>query len=192
MRVLLTSLALLALSPVARAAEERLTGFYVGGGVGKANVELEDSNTTADFKGDDTGFKLIAGYRIIDWLAVEANYADYGKPSDRIFGLGFEGDVTAFSISAIGMLPLDSVDLFIRGGISRWDAKLRGLNDRFVLASDDNVDPLFGLGAQLRFGNVAIRAEWEALLLGFDDDGDDEADGDDWADMVSVGATVRF
>jgi hypothetical protein len=44
----------------------------------------------------------------------------------------------------------------------------------------------FGFGAQYRFGRVAVRAGLEALLSGFDDD-DDEADGDDWAQMYSIG-----
>jgi hypothetical protein len=182
---------MLALAAQASAAEEDLRGFYLGAGIGNATLELEDSESTADFKGDDTGYKVIAGYRILDWLAVEANYAQYGEPSDRVLGVELEGDFTAFSASAVAMLPLQSVDLFGRAGIAAWDGTLRSVQFG-VSASEDNVDPLFGLGAQLRFGAFALRAEWEALLLSFDDDDDDESDGDDWVDMLSVGFTYRF
>lgn len=41
-------------------------------------------------------------------------------------------------------------------------------------------------------GQLAVRLEYDALLLGFDDDEDDEADGDDWVDLLSVGVTWTF
>lgn len=192
MRGYLASIALLALSSNALAADPQLRGFYIGGGFGKANVELEDSESTLDFEGDDTGYKVIAGYRIIDWVAVEANYTHYGEPTDRLLGINLEAEFNSFSVSALGMLPLGAFDLFGRAGIARWEGELRATDFGISQGGDDNYDPLFGLGAQMRFGNVAIRAEWEALLLGFDDDDDDEADGDDWADMLSLGVTVRF
>ena len=191
MKHILLPCALFALAAQASAAERDLRGFYLGAGIGNATLELEDSESTADFKGDDTGVKAIAGYRILDWLAVEANYAQYGEPSDRVFGIDLEGDFSAFSASAIALLPLQSVDLFGRAGIAAWDGTLRSVGFGGS-ASEDNVDPLFGLGAQVRLGGFALRVEWEALLLSFDDDDDDESDGDDWVDMLSVGLTYQF
>ena len=51
-------------------------GFYLGGSVGQANLKIDDLIggllPDDDFDGDDTGFKLIAGIRPLDWLAVEA------------------------------------------------------------------------------------------------------------------------
>ena len=39
-------------------------GFYLGGSIGQANLEVDDlaGLSAADFDGDDTGFKLIAGF----------------------------------------------------------------------------------------------------------------------------------
>jgi hypothetical protein len=191
MERLLLPLVLLSLAAPANARDSDLPGFYVGGAIGRGNVQLEDTDTPEDFDSNDTSFKLIAGYRIIDWVAVEVNYASYGQPDDTVFGLGLEAELDALSASAIGLLPLGDFDLFARGGLAYWDVSLRA--SRFgTEVSEDNVDPLFGFGAQYRAGNVAIRLEWEAMLLGIDDDGDDEADGDDWADMLTLGLTYKF
>jgi hypothetical protein len=119
------------------------------------------------------------------------NYASFGQPDDTVFGLGLEAELEAVSASAIGLLPLGSFDLFARGGLAYWDVNLRA-RDFDVEVSENHVDPLFGFGAQFRAGGLAIRLEWEALLLGIDDDGDDEADGDDWADMLTLGVTYKF
>jgi hypothetical protein len=182
---------LLLLAGGAAYADDPPLGFYLGAGVGSATLELEDSNSTADFKGDDTGFKIAAGYRFMKWLAVEANYTDYGKPEDDVLGLRLQGDFDAFSVSVLGLLPLGDFDLFARGGLARWNGSLTA--EPFgVEVSEDNTDPLIGFGAQFRVGQVAFRLEYEGLLLGFDDDNDDEADGDDWEDMASLGVTWTF
>lgn len=73
---------LLLLVASAAHADDPSTGFYIGAGVGTATLELEDPNSTADFDGDDTGFKLVAGYRFLKWVAVEASRAGTG-PSRR-------------------------------------------------------------------------------------------------------------
>lgn len=193
MHRLLLPLALLAASPAALAMDPSLRGWYIGGGIGKATVELEDNNSFADFAGDDTGYKFIFGYRIIDWVAVELNYARYGEAQDEIFGLTFQNEFTALSVSALGLLPLGDFDLFGRLGIANVEGDFRVVNLPGTADSDDNVEPMFGLGVQYRpTPNLAIRVEYELIQLGFDDDGDDERDGDDWVDMVSLGVTYKF
>jgi OOP family OmpA-OmpF porin len=183
--------ALLLLVASAAYADDPPIGFYLGAGVGTSTLELEDSNSVADFEGDDTGFKLAAGYRILKWVAVEAAYEDYGQAEDEVLGLQLQGEFNSFSVSALGLLPLGNFDLFARGGIARWEGSLNA-PPFGVEVSEDNTDPLFGFGAQYRTGQLAIRLEYEALLLGFDDDQDDEADGDDWVDLLSVGVTWTF
>lgn len=182
---------LLSLSAGVAHGAEPIKGFYVGGSVGNASLELEDADSREDFKADDTGFKLTAGYRILKYLAVEGGYIDYGKPEDRILGVPFEGHFTAVYASAVGMIPLGDFDLFGKAGLAAWEGSLE--NDRFDFrVSEDNVDPLVGFGAQYRFGRLALRVEFEGMLLGFDDDNDDEADGDDWEYFSSIGATWTF
>ncbi len=65
-------------------------GFYLGGSVGQANLKIDDLTGGAladdDFDADDTAFKLIAGIRPLDWLAVEAAYVNFGEPKDDVSG----------------------------------------------------------------------------------------------------------
>ncbi|MDY6949157.1 MAG: outer membrane beta-barrel protein [Pseudomonadota bacterium] len=193
MRRLLFPLVLLAASPAALAMDPALRGLYIGGGIGEAKVELEDNDSFADFEGDDTGYKFILGYRFIDWVAVEMNYARYGEAQDRFLGFTYENEFTALSVSALGMLPLGNFDLFGRLGIANVEGDFRVVNIPGSEDGDDNLEPMFGLGAQYRpIPHLAIRAEWEAIQLGFDDDNDDERDGDDWVSMLSLGVTYRF
>ncbi|MBL8269993.1 outer membrane beta-barrel protein [Steroidobacter sp.] len=193
MRRFLLPLVLLAASPAAMAMDPSLRGWYIGGGIGQATVELEDNDSLADFDGDDTGYKFIFGYRIIDWVAVELNYAQYGEAQDEIFGFTVENEFTALSLSALGMLPLGNFDLFGRLGVANVEGDFRIVNLPGGADSDDNIEPMFGVGVQYRpTPHLGIRVEYELIQLGFDDDDDDERDGDDWVDMVSLGVTYKF
>ena len=62
----LAGTALLLLAGAATAADN---GIYIGGSIGQANVEVEDD--IADFDSDDTGFKVIAGIRPLDFLGFD-------------------------------------------------------------------------------------------------------------------------
>lgn len=182
-------LALLLLAGNSLAAEP-VTGFYLGAGVGNATLTLEDSDTANDFEGDDTAVRVIAGYRLFRYFAIEANYADYGTAEDILFGTKLQADFSAFHVSAVGLIPLGPVDLFGKLGVGAWEGTLR--DDFGFEYSEDNVDPIAGLGVQFRSGQMAVRVEAESLLLGFDDDGDDEADGDDSIGFASVSFAWSF
>src|SRR5687767_14405655 len=93
----LAGTALLLLAGTATAADN---GIYIGGSIGQANVEVEDD--IADFDGDDTGFKVIAGIRPLDFLGFELNYVDLGAPEEG----GVEVDATGIDAFAVGFLPL--------------------------------------------------------------------------------------
>ena len=172
-------------------ADEPVRGFYVGGGVGNATLRLEDTDSPADFEDDDTGYRLIGGYRWFRYFAVEANITDYGTQEGRILGADIEGDFSAIHAAAVGLIPLGSFDLFGKAGIAFWDGSLERLGSRIVV-SENNAEPVLGLGAQFRAGQLTIRGEAETLLLSFDDDGDGEADGDDYIGFVSLSATWSF
>jgi hypothetical protein len=166
-------------------------GFYIGAGAGYSSISLEDDDSPADLEGDDVGFKAILGYRILKWVAVEASYADYGTQDDDLFGVAIESDFDAYYLTGVGMLPLGNADIFVKAGIARWEGTLSN-PDFGVLASEDNTDAIVGFGAQARFGQLALRGELEGLMLGFDDDGDDQADGDDWIAFISLSVAYTF
>jgi opacity protein-like surface antigen len=199
MRWLVLPVALCAVSPAAFAMDPALRGFYIGGAIGHATTEFEDDWSGAKFDDGDTGYKIIVGYRIIDWVAVEVNYSDYGNPVDQFFGRNLEASFNGTSVSALGMLPLGNFDLFGRLGISRVEGEFK-VPGFYGPASQEETEPMIGLGAQYRTNpNLAIRLEWEGVLLDannddrdfWDDDWDDDDEGD-WVSMLSLGFTYKF
>lgn len=202
MRWLLLPVALCAVSPAALAMDPSLRGFYIGGAVGDATAEFQDDWSGEKFDADDTGYKIIVGYRIIDWVAVEVNYSDYGNPVDDFFGRDLVSSFNGTSVSALGMLPLGNFDLFGRLGITQLEGDFRVVGFSGTV-SHEETEPMLGLGAQFRASpNLAIRLEWEAVLLDasnddddddfWDDDWDDDQDEGDWVSMLSLGFTYKF
>lgn len=158
-------------------------GFYLGAGVGQAGVKLEDEilGTQFDYDASSTGYKVIAGWRFFDWLAVEGNYVDLGSGDDEVFGEKLETDVNGVSLSAVGFLPVGPVDLFLRAGVINWSADLKSPSLDLDV-SDDGTDLTYGAGAQFRVWSLSLRAEYERF---------DISDADT-IDMVSLGVTWTF
>jgi hypothetical protein len=173
---LLTAAFLLAPCIPAMAADN---GFYVGASVGQANVEIDNlaGLSGADFKGDDTAFKLIAGIRPLDWLAVEASYVNFGEPEDTVMGTRLKADGDGVSAFAVGFLAAGPVDLFAKGGLISWDSKLASSG-----FEEDGTDFAYGVGAQLRLLSLSVRAEYEIY----------DIEDVDKLDMISIGVTYTF
>jgi opacity protein-like surface antigen len=174
------ALAAASVSLPARAADN---GFYLGGSVGQSGVHYDDSfeGQSLNYDADSTGFKLIAGWRFLDWLAVEGDYVDLGSGNDKIGGEKVETDVNGVTLSAVGFLPLGPVDLFARVGVINWNADARIPSLDFK-ASDNGTDFAYGVGAQFRLGSLSLRAEYERF----------EVSDADTVDMTSLGVTWTF
>lgn len=153
-------------------------GIYLGGSVGQANLKIDNlaDVSAADFDGDDTAFKLIAGFRPFDWFAVEASYVDFGKPDDSVLGERFEAEADGFSAFAVGFLAIGPVDIFGKLGGINWDSNFSGG------LKNNGTDFAYGVGAQFRFLSLSLRAEYEGFDL---------SDVDD-LNMVSIGLTYTF
>jgi len=143
----LSALTLAAIAPQAAAADN---GFYLGAGITKSEFDAGGGGDSLD----DNNFKLIAGYRALDWLAVEANYLDLGGESDG----GDSLDAQAFTVSGLLIAEFAVVDLYARLGMANWnlDAEFGGFS-----ASDDGWEPTYGVGVGAHFGSLGVRAEWE-------------------------------
>lgn len=157
-------------------------GIYLGAGVGQSGVEFDDDfeGTNLDFDASATSYKVIAGWRFIDWLSVELNYVDLGTADDRVQGQKIETDIDGVSLSALGFLPIGPVDLFARVGAIDWSADLSvpGIGS----GSDDGTDFTYGVGAQFRVWSLSLRAEYEVF---------DISDADT-VDMISASVTWTF
>jgi OOP family OmpA-OmpF porin len=158
-------------------------GFYFGGSVGAGGVQFDDrfEGQEIDYDAGSTGYKVIAGWRFLDWLAVEANYVDLGSGEDKVQGEKIETDVSGASLSAVGFLPIGPVDVFARAGAIDWsaDVTFSGLD---LKGSDDGTDFTYGVGVQFRVWSLSFRAEYELF---------DIADADT-VDLASIGVTWTF
>jgi OOP family OmpA-OmpF porin len=119
--------AVLAATP-AFAADD--SGLYIGAGLGNFSLDSQGIFNGKDFDGSDIGFKVLGGYKFMEYLAIEVEYIDGGEPDDN-YNVGNEspgrlrGDVgvTGFVGSAVGILPIsESFDLFAKAGFIMWDA----------------------------------------------------------------------
>jgi len=166
-------------------------GFYIGGSIGGSSLEVRDFDDEFGdlrFSDGDTAYKLFAGFRFLNFLAVEAGYVDLGDPTDIVGDV--EGDplrvqigVKGWDVFAVGLLPIGPVDLFVKVGVVSWDADIIAvLGDAIDSDSDSGTDAAYGIGVALRLGKVALRAEGEQFNI---------ADADD-VYMFSVGATFTF
>jgi opacity protein-like surface antigen len=158
-------------------------GIYLGGSIGQSGVDFDESLEGENFSFDasSTGFKAIAGWRFLDWLAVEGNYVDLGSGDDTVAGRKIESDINGFSLSAVGFLPVGPVDLFARVGAINWNADVDVPSLDFS-ASDDGTDLTYGVGAQFRVWSLSIRAEYEQF----------DIDAADTVDLISLGVTWTF
>jgi OOP family OmpA-OmpF porin len=157
-------------------------GIYLGASIGQSGVDIDEAVSTGgdDFSADATGFKVIAGWRFLDWLSIEGNYVDLGSGDDTVDGGRVEVDASGLSLSAVGFLPIGPVDLFARVGAISWDADFEV--EDFGKVSDDGTDLTYGVGAQFRVWGLSVRAEYEQF----------DIDDVDTVDLISLGVTWTF
>lgn len=168
-------------------------GWYAGIAVGDVSPDHDVLDVGIDVRrqtvDDEVGYKAIAGFRPLTWLAVEANYLDLGTatgdldmvciPEAPSCGGTFEYDATAFSLSALLSLSAGPVDFFARAGVARWNAEIVEFLDHRL--EDSGTDPVFGAGIQLRLKSFAARFEFERVDLGSSS-----------ADVASLGLIYNF
>jgi OmpA-OmpF porin, OOP family len=154
-------LGMLSLAVVAPQAAAADNGFYLGAGLTQTEFDVDDIGSG---ELDDNSFKLIAGFRPLDWLAVEANYIDLGGESDG----GTSLDAKATTISALAIAEVGVIDLYARLGLANW--KVDVAIDDLGSADDDGWEPTYGVGVGAHFGSLGVRAEYEMFKADLFDD----------------------
>ena len=179
MKTTIRSLAAITLLGLPLALPAADNGFYLGGSIGQAGVSFDEGFSGEDFDADSTGYKLIAGWRFLDWLAVEVDWVDLGTGDDRVVGDKVETSIDGVTGSVVGFLPVGPVDLMARAGVYAWDGSIEsgGLD-----LSDDGTDLTYGIGAQFRIWSLSLRAEYERF----------DIDDADTVDLISLGVTYTF
>jgi len=167
----LGAMSLAAIAPQAAAADN---GFYIGAGVTQTNFDIDSTgdddvdDVLDDLLDESNNFKIIVGWRALDWLALEANYIDTGggEIGDGVSSASI--DTNAITVSGLLIAEIGIVDLFAKVGVAQWNADLDFDDPQFEFSeSEDGTDVLYGAGVGLHFGSLGLRAEYET----FDADG---------------------
>ncbi|VUD52184.1 hypothetical protein TDB9533_01579 [Thalassocella blandensis] len=157
------------------------TGLYIGGSIGQANVELSDADF--NFDDSDTGFKVFGGYNF-GWIptlniAAEVAYVDFGSQEDEVAAsVNVNTEFTTLTAQGIVGFDMGPLGLFGKAGLASWDGDLNAFGGS---SSESGTDPVYGLGAKIQLGSIAVRAEYEMFDI-------DESD----IDYISVGASITF
>lgn len=190
----LASTALCAVVPPAMAAPNA-EGLYIGVGTGFSSLKNDDEEVDDfieagsedfDIDDDDNSFKGFLGYEFNPYFATELFYADLGRTrleGNNVANTDLESD--AYGVSAIGQLPITSwFTAFAKVGIAKWNTDVDGnLGDASLdLEDQDGTDPIYGVGAQLNFSPLFVRAEYERY----------DFDSDYKIDNFSASAGFRF
>jgi|SRR5579871_1596221 len=167
MRKLLPALALTLAAGAAHADNGLL---YIGAGL--ANDDLRDIAAT-NSNLSSTNWKVWTGVRPISLFAVEADYMDLG--SQNVTTANIPANTThlsykAFAGYAVGYVPIPVpyLDVFGKVGLARWTQSgntTPPYPGPLISLSDNGTQFAWGIGGQLRFGNVGARLEYENFSI---------------------------
>jgi hypothetical protein len=165
----------IAVSAAARAADP--LGLYIGSSVGEADVR--STYTPLTFSGTNVGWKVFFGARPISFAGFEVAYTDFGHATAPVppptFDLAYLSDSSrqqAATIFGVGYLPLPVpfLDVYGKVGVARLDTRIQvevgtdPLPGRFnFLQNQWSTDVAYGAGVQARYGQFALRAEYERI-----------------------------
>lgn len=146
---------------------------FVGMGIGYAFIDDSTNvgGTRLSIDDEDIGWKLYGGMMITDNFGFEVGWTDLGDMNQNGVDLETEGFVAA----GLAALPLtEDFSLYAKAGVFSWDQDINTV-------SHDGVDPMYGLGARLRFmDQFHVRVEWEQFDTKFE------------TDMISVTGGIQF
>ena len=155
---------------------------YIGAAAGQGVTEV-NAGGGQSFDASDASFKLLGGWRVMKFFAVEADYRNFGSQSDTVLGQEFVLDTSSIDLFAVGVIPVgSSFEVFGKAGYTMWDMdmSITGLPGS---ASDDGTDLAYGVGGAYTIGDrIALRIEYELF----------EIDGTEDVSMASVGVDFRL
>ena len=172
------ALVVAAAAPTAYAQDEN-AGWYLGGGVGQFNAQIDDVDdvdaTVDDWDNDDTAYKVFAGYRMNNFLAFELDYINLGEPSGSVVpGMNLDAAVDGFAPYVVGTIPLGNwFEVYGRLGYYFYDATVGVENeiDGRAEFDEESEDLVYGAGIGAKIGEkLNVRFEYERFdLQGVDD-----------------------
>jgi hypothetical protein len=139
--------------------------FYIGAGISSNKLSGITNGGISYASIDHTSWKALAGVRPVSFFAVEVDYTDLGSGSGTFFGMrNTSTDAKAFAGYAVGFLPLPVpfLDLYAKAGLSRWQLNGSSTQGTGLFSfSDSGTEFAWGAGAQVHFGMIGARLEYE-------------------------------
>ena len=173
----LGALSLAAIAPQAAAADN---GFYIGAGITTTDFKMSIDDLGSETL-DDNSYKLIVGFRPLDWLGLEVNYMDLGE-ADFDDGSDVSIETKAITASALFIKEWQVIDIYARLGMVNWDSDFNAPGGN---VSEDGWEPTYGVGIGAHFGSVGVRAEWEQFST-------DSLDGFLDTDVSTISLSVTY
>ncbi len=149
-------------------------GLYVGGAIGQGNLEASvPTFSTTTFKDNHSAYQLIVGVRPISLIGGEVSYVDFGHPYGRLPTALADLDLKGTAAFGVLYLPVPVIDLYLKAGVSSLRSQFNGTaflpgpcpvnmpNCNVVHQNQTDTGFAAGAGAQLKFGSLAARAEYE-------------------------------
>jgi len=155
-----------------RAFAGETLGLYAGGAAGQSQVAA-NVPSIGDFKENHSAFKVFVGIRPISLIGAEVSYIDFGHPSGNINAVSSNVSEKGADAFAVLYLPVPVVNVFVKAGLARVQSTLNSFrggvgtctttdpNCAFFRLDRTNTSLAAGVGAQVRFGAWAVRAEYE-------------------------------
>ncbi len=150
-------------------------GFYAGASIGSAN--LDDDFDGFEIDDDTTAYRIVGGWWVNRYLALEAGYQNFGDFEQDFIELSADG----YTLGVQGSYPLaNRVNVFARAGWFFWDGEAEINN--VSQASPEDSNPYLGLGLSYDISNsFSVNGDWSRYELESTE-----------SDVFSVGFQFRF
>jgi len=164
--------------------------WYGGFALGFASAESDCDYYGYNCDGTDTTFRIHAGKRFHQNLALEVAYHDLGKLRDKRSFSSTTAESQGVNLSILGIIPASSLGYFYgKAGYMWWQADYTYNGKKTITSDETNNDFTYGAGFAFTFSpDYDFRIEFERL----NELGDDFVSGGSAVSVLSFVGTINF
>ena len=164
--------------------------IYVGFALGFSAADSDCDYHGYDCDGNDTSFKIYAGKRLHENLALEISYQELGKLNDETINATTTADSAGINISLLGIIPVgDSGFFYGKIGAIATQTDYTRIDGSITRSDDDDTGLTYGVGYAFLFDEkYDLRIEFERL----NELNNDFTPGGAYITVLSFGGTIYF
>jgi outer membrane immunogenic protein len=137
------------------------TGFYLGAGVGRMDIN-DKVSSGFDYSAYAAAYKILGGCNfgkipLLD-LAIEGSYVFTDELSDDIDGVDVSYEQSSFNLLGLVGLSFGPFGVFGKLGAGAWDSDTKLGSQK---ESDSGTGPIYGAGVRLTLFSITGRIEFE-------------------------------